>query len=356
MKMFSFSRFMVLMLSLVLFLTACGGNNTQETATKDADSSKPDAVQSMEPIKWDFAIFVGLTHPMGQLATDFANKVKEETNGKLDITVRPAGELPYQVNEFVRVTGENSVQMSDPITFFIAGDLKAGALPNLPYLIEDFDELDTTIEVLKPYLEKDLATFGTKMLYYYPWPPQNLWGKGDIISSLEDMNGTKIRSQSPEQATFAETLGGAPVSLITSEVPAAMQRGMADGVITAALNVEGSKWYDFLDWGYMIGLQTPPSYVIVNEKAYDALPDDVRQVLDDVSKEFQAEAIQRVKDTEEQSKQNLVNEQGMQIVDAPREEIQKMVEKTVSYWNTWAEERGPDTVEALQKVREKLNK
>ena len=346
-------RSMTLVLSLLLvLLTACGGGTTSGDVS---NGDKPKSSDNAEAIKWDFAIFVGLTHPMGVLATDFANDVREKTNGKLDITVRPAGELPYKVDEFVRVTGDNSVQMSDPITFFIAGDLGAGALPNLPYLIGDFDQLDQTMEVLKPYIEKDLSRFGTKMLYYYPWPPQNLWGKGDLISSLGDMKGTKIRSQSPEQSVFAEGLGGSPVSLVTAEVPAAVQRGMADAVITAALNIEGSKWNDFLDWGYMIGLQTPPSYVIVNQQAYDSLPDDVRAVLDEVSNDYQGKVKQRMQDIEEQSKKHLTDA-GMKIVDAPQEEVKEMINQSIPYWTEWAKEKGPEAEEALQKVREKLNK
>ena len=350
-KIMKLMKALFLLIVLSLFaLTGCGDSKGGD------QSSKEDGGASEETYNWDFSVFVSLEHPNGASAMEFANRVKEKTDGRVNITVRPSGELPYEPSEYLTSTKDNLIQISDAFISFVSGDLVVGGMPNLPFLINDLEELETTIEVIKPYLEDEFNKFNAKLLYYYPWPQQNFWGSGESINSYKDLAGLKFRAQSPEQAVFLELIGAAPVSLSTPEVPAAMQRGVANGVLTAALNINGSKWYDFLNWGYGVNMQVPPSYIVVNKDAFNALPADLQAAVEEAAQEIQAKIPQELMDFDKVSLDILTSTHNIEFKQASDEEIQELTELSKPYWADWANKKGPTAIEALEKVKEALNK
>ena len=157
--------------------------------------------------KWDYSLFVGVTHPIAQYAREFADEVKKRTNGALEITVRPAGELPYKPTEMVRVVGQGQVQLADAYMGFVAGDNKIGAMPGLPFLVTNPDELRKSMTVLEPYAQKEMEKFGASILFWYTWPQQNIWGRGTPLATIADFKGRKIRATSPEQTEMLRRFG-----------------------------------------------------------------------------------------------------------------------------------------------------
>ena len=309
-----------------------------------------------EPIRWDYFIFVGNTHPIGQYALEFAEAVRERTGGRLEITVRPAGELPYKATEAVRITSDGSVQMADGYVGFVAGDSKVAALPGLPFLIRNFDEFKTAYPALEPHLLADLERQGVVLLYTYTWPPQNVWGREQPIRTLADFAGRKIRTTSPEQAALIEKLKAEPVTFTTAEVPAAMQRGVMDAVLTAGFNALGSQWQEFLDWGYLPDIHIGPSYILVNREAYAALPSEVREQLDAVAAEFEQRQSEEIIAREADDRRTLAAQHGLELIEARAEDVEAATELMKPYWEEWAAQAGAAAQAALADVRQALAK
>lgn len=333
-------------LALASFITACGGGTTDDAAS-DASAGATGG----ESVSWDYVLFVGLEHHYGELALAFADDVRERTDGRLDITIRPAGELPYTADEYLRRAGDGSVEIADALATFMAGDCRVGAMPSLPMLVPDFDSFDAVWELLEPEVRKCTQELGADVLYTYTWPTQNIWGTGSTPSDVQDLAGRTIRQTSPEHGLMIESVGGEAVTLTTEEVPPAAQRGVVDGVLTAALNARSSKWDEFLDWGYLLDAGVIPSYVVVDEEAYGDLPDDLRDALDEAS----AAATTRNNDATieaEQAARAALKESGMELVeasDADRAEVKEMMRPI---WQEWAEEA--QAVDLLEQVRQRL--
>ena len=68
---------------------------------------------AQSPTKWDIYVVTGVTHPITLRYKEFAEEVKKATNGKLEIVVRPAGELPFRATEVVKVAGDGQVQITE---------------------------------------------------------------------------------------------------------------------------------------------------------------------------------------------------------------------------------------------------
>lgn len=159
---------------LVFTLFACG---KKETASGEA-----------EPVKWDFCVINSLTHPSSVLCQQFADEVYEKTDGMVQITVRAPGELSYSANDYLTAVGDGSIQVSD-VGSNCYGVLDVGAMSVLPYLADNIEDMDKVMNIIQPYLDKELEKFGAKYLFYYTWPAQSIWTGDTPLNSLEDIKG-----------------------------------------------------------------------------------------------------------------------------------------------------------------------
>ncbi|MBX6379006.1 MAG: TRAP transporter substrate-binding protein DctP [Clostridia bacterium] len=205
---------------------------------------------------------------------------------------------------------------------------------------------------VRPFLEKDLEKRGASLLFWYTWPQQNIWGRGDPVRSLADLKGRRIRGTTPEEADMVRSLGATPVTLTTEEVPTAMQRGLMDGLISAAFNVLGARWYEFIRWAYVAEIRLSPSYIVVNDQALAALSPEVRKALEDTAAEFQARMVKEVIQQEAAARKTLSEEHGIRFYTASQEDVRAMEGLMSGYWDDWARKAGPDVAEALKAVRQ----
>lgn len=314
----------------------------------------PSAAQTAgEPIKWDMMVALGLTHPVAQMYKEFTEAVRQKTNGRLQIAIRPPGELPYKNTETLRTVGSNRVQIGQP-TAFISGESKAASLLGLPLLVTSRDELVRSVPAVRPWLDKDFERYGVRLLWYYGWPIQTSWGRGAPIKSFADFKGRRVRTSSPEQAHLVKQLGAEPVSLTAAEVPEAMNRGVMDVVLTAGLNAYGSKWGDFLQWGYLSPINAVPDFVVVNAKAMDALPADVRAAVESSARDIQAKLLKQLEELESGYQGKLGKEFKVQLIPGNPADAQKALEIMRPYWTTWAKENNLQP--ALEAARKALGR
>lgn len=334
--------FVVLVLGIGL--SACG----------DSDDGGGEAASSSKPAEWDMMVPVpaaasgdGTTNILQR----FTEEVDKETGGRLKITIRNPGELPYTSAETVSSVGGGRVQLGDTGAF-IAAESKVGAITQLPLLVQSIDEFEEVLPVVLPALETDLERFGASVLFTYSWPMQVLWGSGDAVTSLDGLDGRSVRTTSPEQAYLIQELGGDPTSLTSAEVATAMQRGVADTLTTAAFVVYASKWDEFVDWGYMAPINQVPSYILVNDKAMASLPEDVRTTLTELAEKYQALMFKEVPGFEQKYRDQAAKD--FTVTDVTQADLDKSAAIMEPQWTKWAADN--DLEPLMKSVREKLGR
>jgi TRAP-type transport system periplasmic protein len=311
--------------------------------------------QSVAETTWDYYLFTGITHPVSQALMEFTDEVRKRTNGELNIVVRPAGELPFRADESLRIAGQGQVQMASAYAGFLSGTVPVASISNNPFLVRTYAELKQVMPIIDKHTEPKFEQMGAKMLFWWSWPEQNLYGSGEPIHRLEDFKGRKFRVTDPKQAAMIERFGASTVSLTTAEVPVAMERGLMEGVFTAAFNAIGAKWYEFLEWAWMADVHIGgPNYELVNLDAYNALPDDVRATLDEVAAEFTPKINARFEKMEADARVELVEKHGVAMNDAPKETVDQAIELMSTYWEEWAKEHGEQA--AMQEIRQELGR
>lgn len=346
----------ILALALMFCFAACGGTEApapQEPAAEPGAAETPPAEAEVETIVWDFLDLDAAGHPVVIVMNEWADDIYERSNGQLKINIRVGGELPFATNEYLTAASQGSVQMAGCMANSIASDMPCGGIPSLLYLATDYASLATMMEVLDPFLNEELEDYNLMNLMTIAYPPQEIYGQGDAPASYTELEGMKLRTSGSEQAKFWEGMGLVPTAIDASEVISSLSKNVINGVTTAVLTVDMSKWCDNLDWAYICGTQVVPAYCVANIDAFNSLPADVQQVLVDVSNEYKIVFGERMDEFTADS-YVAIEEAGMEIVYATDEDLAALSAASSSYWDAYAERAGGKAKEALAEVKTAL--
>jgi TRAP-type C4-dicarboxylate transport system substrate-binding protein len=306
--------------------------------------------------KWDYALYVGVTHPIAVHLREFADEVKKRTNGELEIVVRPAGELPIRATEMVKAVGDNVTQLGQAASSLISGQAPVAGLANTPYLIRDYQDLARAWPVVREHADREFRKFGVMLLFHSGWPPTNVYGTGAPIRGLGDFAGRKLRSLDARQAELFGRLKAASVTLAPAEVPVALERGVVEAVVTSAFNAVGSKWSEFLKWAYVTEINVTPDYQVVNLAAFNKLPPQIQTTLRQVGEEWSQRMLRDFASAEAAKRQELRDQHKVQFIEATPADVKEQLRTAEELWETWARQAGADGPEMIAKIRKALSR
>jgi TRAP-type C4-dicarboxylate transport system substrate-binding protein len=277
-------------------------------------------------------------------------EIEKATGGELKVRLHLSGTLQISPSNITQAVGENVVQMGDDL--FNSGNIPVAGIPRLPMLVQSYEDFTKASEVLRPYIDKAFAQKGSTVLAAYTYPLQMMWGRKKL-EALDDLRGLKMRVAQPEQGEFVRRFGGTSITMSAPEVPAALDRGVVDGIFTAG--VGAVLWKDQLKYGYQLIVNVNNSYFIVNNDAYAKLSPDLKAKLKKAVEET-ARWNQETMRKEEADSVRVLTDAGYIFTKPKPEESARAVNAVKPYWDDWAKSRGRDVVEALAKVRAALNR
>jgi TRAP-type C4-dicarboxylate transport system substrate-binding protein len=334
-------------------------NKLKWTLAAAAASAIWSSMPAMAATDWDYYAFTGVTHPVTLLLDGFADEVKKRTHGELVIHVHPAGELPFKATEVVKIVGDGQVQLGSASPGFVGSAIPMATVGNHVGLIRTYADMAKVWPIIEKHTEPLFEKAGAKILFHWNWPTQQVFETKSAapIQKLSDFSGRKIRTVAPQENVMLERLGAAPIALTTPEVPVALERGVADGLISAAFNVVGSQWQEFLGSVWVSNLHIGgPNYEIVNKQAYDALDPSVRKTLNEVAAEWSNKMNKEIGSRDDADLKSLGDKYGLKLVQASPEDISALTAKMQDYWDSWAAKQGPDGTAMMKEIRAALGR
>lgn len=209
----------------------------------------------------------------------FANKIKEESNGRIEVALFPNGQLGDDRSMLEQVSGGaldfSFTEIGRFAIFFPEAEVYV-----LPYMIKDFDHVhkatfDTTFG--KNLINKIHDDLGITILSQaYNGTRQTTSNKA--INSIEDMKGLKLRvPNAASNLNFAKYSGAAPTPMAFSEVYLALQTNSVDGQENPLSAVRAQKFYEVQPYLAMTNhILNDQLYVIGNE-TLESLPEDLQK-------------------------------------------------------------------------------
>ena len=280
--------------------------------------------------KWDLSTAWGANNFHAQSAINFADAVREATNGSVDITVHLSGEIGVKITEKLSSVENGIIQMADMLLFLQAGDAPFLGVDTLPYLIQGQDEMKVWLEVAGPTYDEIFAKHNQKVLYYVPWPSPGIYTK-DAVVSAADIEGLRIRAFNATSFDFLERLGAAPVELPFGELAAAVAAGTVDGAATSTSTGANSKLYQFTSHFNPLNWSMSPDAVTVNLDAWNALSDEERATIEGLANKMEAD-FWAVSAAEDSSQTQVLVDNGMTISQADDSLKAKMAEAGKAMW------------------------
>lgn len=217
----------------------------------------------------------------GVALIEWADKVSAETDGAFsveDFFGNAMGPAPEHFN----LARKGVADMCFHLTTLTPGQFPLTELVASPYMVPDGAKgsvVGTSIlNSMTDQLESEYD--GVKVIFTAVSRPSVIFDATKPITSLDDLKGRRYRVASSWLRDLFRDIGGVPVGMPTSEMAEALQKGVVDGVLT-----DDGAVFNF-KVGNLVKYRTPAFFVPftfvfgMNMRAYEALPDDVRAVVD----------------------------------------------------------------------------
>lgn len=278
-------------------------------------------------------------------------EIEQISNGALKMKFNLGGTLSINAININSAVADDIVQIATDAYYH--GSVPIAGISALPFLVHSVDDMNKVMTILRPLAERDFAKKGVTVLGWYTYPPQVFWFRGNV-SSLADVKNRKIRVTSAEQGEVIKSFGGTPVQLGSADVPAALERGIVDGILTASAGGINA-WKELLKSSYTMGVNYPVSYIIANTERFKKLPPDLQTKISElVNKTMTEQTLELQREDVELRKK--FGAEGITMHEVKPEEMAQAEATMKPYWETWAKTRGPEAVKTLAEVRKALGR
>lgn len=297
---------MVAFLVLLTWLAGCGESPEQEAVTE-----------------LSYSVFFPPTHIQCKTAEAWASEIEKRTDGKVKITVYPAGTLTKapQCYEGV-VNGISDIGMS-------CFAYTRGRFP----LLEGLDlplgypsgkvATRAATEMVRKHQPEEVAD--VKVLYVHAHGPGILASRKPV-RKIEDLADLKVRATGLS-SKIVQSLGGTPVAMSQPETYEALQKGVVDATFCPVETLKGWKQGEVIDSitdTSVIGYTTS-MFVVMNKDAWSKLSPEVQNVFNEVSDEY-VDKHGEAWDQADEEGMAFIKELNREIIKLPADEQQRWKE------------------------------
>lgn len=307
--------------------------------------------------EYKMSVVVGSKLPWGQGAQRFADIVKEQTGGKINIKVYPSSSLMAgkQTNEFL-IHRQGVAEFCFASTINWSTTIKELNLFNLPFFFPDYKALDA---VTGGEVGRDIANLlnekGVTLLAWGENGFREMTNSKRAVATPADMEGMKIRVVgTPIFIETMKALGANPVNMNWGDAQVAFQQGVVDGqenpVVAIEIPVKIWQFHKYITvWHYVID----PLMLTVNSKVFaDFSPED-QEIIRKAARQAAEEQLAVVRKgliAPDLSAFDILRENGMEVTMVDEAGRAAFIEKTAAVREKWTETIGADLVKKAEEA------
>lgn len=328
----------MLILTMVFAFAACGGSSSEEPAADDT------------VYKLNLTTHDTNTAPAAVAITEWTDKLREESGGRLDITVNYNGTLAG-MGDAVAMTAQGGVDLCWNTVSINTNFCPLSEITNYPG-VNVYNSLQGTEAMINLYnnydcIKNEFDSMGIKVLALHCNAPSLLSSKS-VFNTVEDFKGDVIRANSTAYMILCEEFGMTQMACSVGEMYENFSKNVMNSTIVDITLVDAMKTYEIANNVMNYNFGSPAGFVAINPQVYESLPDDLKKLLDDSFEELSFSIAKGFNDkvqeffADPEAKGINVYEPSQEIVDA----IQKVVdERILETWNAGAEAAGYDAAE-----------
>jgi TRAP-type C4-dicarboxylate transport system substrate-binding protein len=278
----------------------------------------------------------------------FADDVREATDGALNITVHSANSLfgHAEIKDAVR---QGLVPIGEILLSRLANEDPIFGVDSIPFLASSYDEAERLWEASRPAVEEKLAAEGLTVLYAVPWPGQSLYLREEVTEPAQ-MEGLSFRAYNVATERLATLLGATPTQVEEGDIPTAFSTGRVEAMITSPSTGANARAWDFVSHYIDTQAWLPKNIVFVNTDAFESLPEEQQQAIREAAEAAETRGWEMSR-AETDEKIAALEEGGMQVSqpsDALSERLAEIGETMTEEWLQEAGEEGRAVIDAYR--------
>jgi TRAP-type C4-dicarboxylate transport system substrate-binding protein len=283
---------------------------------------------------------------------EFADDVREATDGELDITVHSNGSLigHAEIKNSVR---RGIVPIGELIMSRLANENPIFEVDSVPYLAASYEDAQTLWEASREVIAEELAEQQLRLLFAVPWPPQGIYTQ-QAVEEPDDLKNLSMRAYNTASERIAQLVGAVPTQVEVPDIPTAFSTGRVDAMITSPATGADTKAWDYLSHFNHAQLWLPKNMVIVSEQAFSRLDDASQQAVLDAAAEAETRGWEMSRQETEDALA-VLEENGIEVSE-PTPELAELLDQVgttmTEEWAGRAGDQGAAILEAYEAARD----
>jgi len=294
--------------------------------------------------------FLSAEAPMHtEVLVPWEKTVEEQSGGRIDVQLFPSMQLGGKPPQLFDQARDGIVDISWTLLGYTPGRFPIAEVFELPFMSGTAAQTTAALQDFQAkYLGEELAQ--VKPLLLHAPAGYKFHMRSDPITSLADLRGKKIRAPSRAMTDALNALGATAVGMPVPEVAQALTTGVIDGAqipweVVGSLRVEEITKAHTEIGVENGGMSTAVMALVMNRAKYDALPDDLKKVIDDNSGAALAALAGEAFDRVEAAERQKFLDAGAQINVIPAEQVgdwRAAVQPVIEAWVKAMDGRGLD--------------
>ncbi|MCM4158187.1 TRAP transporter substrate-binding protein [Gramella sp. AN32] len=289
-----------------------------------------------------------ITHPVHKAMIFMADRLKEKSEGKMQIDIYPNQQLGSEREclELLQIGSLGMTKVSTGVMENFAPGLKVFGLP---FLFRDrqhrFNVLEGKIgeDFLNSSIDKRL-----KGLTFYDAGSRSFYSKTPI-KGPEDLEGLKLRVMESQTAiNMVKNLGGSPTPIAWGELYTALQQGIVDGAENNLPSFYLSRHYEVCKYFIMDEHTALPDELVIGTPVWKKLTPQEQKWLKEAameSSEYEKEIWRKA----ELHALEEIKKAGVQVIEANKDDFRELVKPMYDEFSLDPEMRS--IIENIQNVQ-----
>ena len=221
-------------------------------------------------------------------ANEFARCANEKLAGKVDVQTFGSSQLGKD-KELLQKLKLGQVDFSLPSSVMSSVSDVFGVF-EMPYIISDRDHMKRVeAAILENTLQPAVKAKGYRILAIWENGFRHITNNVRPINVPSDLEGIKLRTpKGAWRVKMFKLYGANPTPMSFSEVFTALQTGVIDGQENPYAQIWSAKFQEVQKYLSITGHVYTPGYLLVSDKHFSKLPQDVQAGLQECGKETQA--------------------------------------------------------------------
>lgn len=299
---------------------------------------------------WEMPTEYPATAIPGEGVATFAGIVNEKSGGRL--TIKPSFDAARGIKSAAMIAAVQKGEVA-------AGDAFAGALgavdalfglSSLPFLATSIADARKLTDLARPAYDRKLAGFGQKILYTTPWPASGIWSK-EALSAPTALAGLPIRTYDATSTAVMNAAGAKASNLSFADAMPKVKDGSVTAVLSSGDGGAGRNLWDFLPNFAEVNYALPISLATINLAAYEALPADLRKVVDDAAEATEQRQWTAIRTRLDENYTRMRANKVTILTDVPPAVAKALADAGKGVIDDWREKAGPDGAAVLDAYR-----